>query len=48
VRRKLAATLVATVASAVLVVPFLARDAKQHSGTAGDARSGSAIVASRF
>jgi hypothetical protein len=48
VRRKLAATLVATVASAVLVVPFLARDAKQQSGTAGDARSGSAIVASRF
>jgi hypothetical protein len=46
VRRKLAATLVATIASAVFVVPFLARDA--HTKAAGDARSGSAIVASRF
>jgi hypothetical protein len=47
-RRKLAVTVVATVAAVILAAPFLARHVQQHSGAAADARSGSAIVASRF
>jgi hypothetical protein len=46
-RRRLAATLVATIAAAVLVAPLFVKHG-QRSGSAIIARSGSAIVASKF
>jgi hypothetical protein len=47
-RRKLVATLAATIAAAALAAPALAQHHPGKSGSAIIARSGSAIVAAKF
>jgi len=47
-RRRLAATLVATIAAAVLVAPLLGKQVQRSGSAIITARNGSAIIASRF
>jgi hypothetical protein len=47
-RRKLAATLVATIAAATLAAPALAQHHSGKSGSAIIARGGSGIIAAKF
>jgi len=47
-RRRLAATLVATIVAAVLVAPLLGKQIQRSGSAIITARSGSAIIASRF
>jgi hypothetical protein len=47
-RRKLAATVASTIAAAVLIAPVLAGHVERSGSASSTARSGSAIIASKF